>query len=132
LIGFVLTQKNDFSARLRRTWMDSNLTSPLSLGKVRFQPKSQLLRSFLNNRFVSAGGAVSLAFGGNLQSQTDQRQHIQQACTDPNSLSALIQSAMSKFQTHNIEFDIEVPFNFIIVVHVKVVINKQFSRTLHC
>jgi hypothetical protein len=57
--------------------------------------------------FIGKGGAVSLAFGGNLQDQTDPRQHIQQACTDPNSLSALIQSAMSKFQTHNIEFDIE-------------------------
>ena len=58
--------------------------------------------------FCSAGGAVSLSFGGNLQDQTVPRQHVQQACSDATSLAQLIQSAMSEFQTNNIEFDIEV------------------------
>jgi len=57
--------------------------------------------------FIGKGGAVSLSFGGNLQDQTDPRQHVQQACPDAASLSSLIQSAMTKFQTNNIEFDIE-------------------------
>ncbi|KAJ7438256.1 hypothetical protein FB451DRAFT_1304100 [Mycena latifolia] len=52
--------------------------------------------------FVNKGGAVSLSFGGNLQDQTVPRQHVQQACTD-----APIQDSMTKFQTNNVEFDIE-------------------------
>ncbi|KAJ7866960.1 hypothetical protein B0H14DRAFT_3133026 [Mycena olivaceomarginata] len=57
--------------------------------------------------FVNKGGAVSLAFGGNLQDQTVPRQHVQQACTDAPSLTKLIQDSMTKFQTNNVEFDIE-------------------------
>ncbi|KAJ7111018.1 hypothetical protein C8R44DRAFT_933932 [Mycena epipterygia] len=57
--------------------------------------------------FVNKGGAVSLSFGGNLQDQTVPRQHVQQACTDAPSLAQLIQDSMTKFQTNNVEFDIE-------------------------
>jgi chitinase len=57
--------------------------------------------------FVNKGGAVSLSFGGNLQDQSDPRQHVQQACTDAPSLAKLIQDSMTKFQTNNVEFDIE-------------------------
>ncbi|KAJ7265561.1 hypothetical protein C8J57DRAFT_1229793 [Mycena rebaudengoi] len=57
--------------------------------------------------FVNKGGAVSLAFGGNLLDQTYPRQHVQQACADAPSLAKLIQDSMTKFQTNNVEFDIE-------------------------
>ncbi|KAJ7856225.1 hypothetical protein B0H14DRAFT_3136105 [Mycena olivaceomarginata] len=57
--------------------------------------------------FVNKGGAVSLSFGGNLQDPTVPRQHVQQACTDAPSLAKLIQDSMTKFQTNNVEFDIE-------------------------
>ncbi|KAJ7193927.1 hypothetical protein GGX14DRAFT_587328 [Mycena pura] len=57
--------------------------------------------------FINKGGAVSLSFGGNLQDQTVPRQHVQQACTDALSLAKLIQDSMIKFQTNNVEFDIE-------------------------
>ncbi|KAF8183495.1 hypothetical protein K438DRAFT_1766782 [Mycena galopus ATCC 62051] len=57
--------------------------------------------------FVNKGGAISLSFGGNLQDQTNPRQHVQQACTDVPSLAKLIQDSMTKFQTNNVEFDIE-------------------------
>ncbi|KAJ7849375.1 hypothetical protein B0H14DRAFT_2582507 [Mycena olivaceomarginata] len=57
--------------------------------------------------FVNKGGDVSLSFGGNLQDQTVPRQHVQQACTDAPSLAKLIQDSMAKFQTNNVEFDIE-------------------------
>jgi len=57
--------------------------------------------------FVNKGGALSLSFGGNLQNPTVPRQHVQQACTDVSSLAALIQDGMTKFQTNNVEFDIE-------------------------
>ncbi|KAJ6506627.1 hypothetical protein C8R45DRAFT_970160 [Mycena sanguinolenta] len=57
--------------------------------------------------FVNKGGALGLSFGGNLQDQSVPRQHIQQACTDASSLAQLIQDSMTKFQTNNVEFDIE-------------------------
>ena len=59
--------------------------------------------------FIAKGGAVALSFGGNLSDKSKvARQHIQQACTDEASLVKLIRDAMDRFQTHNIDFDIEV------------------------
>jgi len=57
--------------------------------------------------FIAKGGAIAVGFVGNLQDQTDPRQHIQQACTDVPSLTKLIENSMKQFGTHNIEFDIE-------------------------
>ncbi|KAF8511083.1 hypothetical protein JB92DRAFT_403005 [Gautieria morchelliformis] len=57
--------------------------------------------------YIAKGGVLTLGFGGNLADPTVPRQHVQQACTDVTSLSNLIISAMSTFNTHNIEFDIE-------------------------
>lgn len=58
--------------------------------------------------FLPTGGAISLSFGGFLQNKDTPRQHIQQACNESNALADVIKSAMSKYQTHNLEFDIEV------------------------
>ncbi|KAH8806905.1 hypothetical protein DL96DRAFT_1630096 [Flagelloscypha sp. PMI_526] len=58
--------------------------------------------------FVAKGGSFKLSFGGNLQNKVPvARQHVQQACTDDDSLTKLIRGAMDRFQTHNIDFDIE-------------------------
>lgn len=71
--------------------------------------------------FCSAGGAISMSFGGNLQDPTVPRQHVQQACSDANSLAQLIQSAMNEFQTNNLEFDIEV---LLPTFHITSVVDK--------
>ncbi|KAH8814509.1 hypothetical protein DL96DRAFT_1820691 [Flagelloscypha sp. PMI_526] len=58
--------------------------------------------------FIAKGGAVALSFGGNLSDKSSvARQHIQQACQDEASLVKLIRDSMDRFQTHNIDFDIE-------------------------
>lgn len=59
--------------------------------------------------FIAKGGAVTVSFGGNLNDKSIlAREHVQEACTNEDDLVKLIRDSMDRFQTHNLDFDIEV------------------------
>lgn len=124
-IGFASATKGQVSERWRGLSLanyytclhsaHSRVISTLSLATFRHLSR-KVYSTFFSEQIailspLAIGGAITISFGGNLQDQTDPRQHVQQACTDVPSLVQLIEGAMSTFGTHNIDFDIEACFS---------------------
>lgn len=57
--------------------------------------------------FIKKGGVVNLSFGGAIDENDGEVDHVQRTCKDKSSLASLIVNALNMFNTHNAEFDIE-------------------------